>query len=644
MIQYIRQSLSWKLSLGILLMAVPIFVLSVGVLFTQSRAMVKREAVEHANSVLNTTMHRLCRFMNIVVTATDVNDWEVSEYLEPDSLLAFSRYIVMLNGHIDGCSISAEPYTFPKYGRYFSAYTVREPDTITTVVEEEYEYFEKVWYRTPHMLGKPCWVVYYDESDSLALTLDGMIASYSKPLYKESKREGQQDRKEFVGVISTDLSLTRLSKVILSIDSLLPYPDSYFMMTGEDGRYLLSPDSCLLFTHTIFDSADPKTNADIFALGYEMTNGKTGNMRVFLNGDPCLVCYQPVPGTKWSLALVSPERGILMSYNRLAYIIAVIVIVGLLLILLFSSVSVRHAVYPINKLASRLHRLAEGKYDERIPRSEQHDVVGHLQNSFSTMQESLSRYVSDIQQMNSEAEVRNEELAIASERAQEADRQKSLFIQNVSHQVRTPLNIIMGFAQVLDESKGLLPEEETKCITDMMSHNAKMLDRMVLMLFDSSARGTTEELYAKKNEVVSCNEVAQECIARTHKLFPDLPIKLITDVPDDFCITTNHIYLVRSIRELLYNAAKYSDGQNISIQVTEMGSNVRFVVKDTGPGIEEEEVSRLFEMFTKINDLSEGLGLGLALSRRHIRNLGGDMFFDLDYHEGCRFVIELPKN
>ena len=54
-------------------------------------------------------------------------------------------------------------------------------------------------------------------------------------------------------------------------------------------------------------------------------------------------------------------------------------------------------------------------------------------------------------------------------------------------------------------------------------------------------------------------------------------------------------------------------------------------------------MNRLFEMFTKVNDLSEGLGLGLALSKRHITILGGDIFFDLDYHEGCRFVIELPK-
>ena len=225
-LQHIRQSLSRKLSLGIFLMAMPVLLVSLGIQYEQSRNMVKREAEEHANSVLNTTMQRISRFMNIVETATDVNDWEVTEHLDPDSLLAYSRFIVTLNGHVDGCSISTEPNTFPKFGRHFSAYTVRETDTITTVIEEEYDYFEKIWYKTPHMLGKPCWVAYYDESDSLSLTLDGMIASYSKPLYKQVRTEGGKERREFAGVISTDLSLMRLSKVIMSIDSLLPYPNS----------------------------------------------------------------------------------------------------------------------------------------------------------------------------------------------------------------------------------------------------------------------------------------------------------------------------------------------------------------------------------------------------------------------------------
>ena len=613
-------------------MAMPIFVLSLGIMFIQSRNNIKNEATEHAASVLNTTMQRINRYMNIVETATDINEWEVTEHLQPDSLLAYSRYIVMLNGHIDGCSISTEPNLFPKYGRYFSAYTVRETDAVTTVIEEPYEYFEKIWYKTPHLQGKPCWVVYYDESDSLALTLDGMIASYSKPLYNADNH--------FVGVISTDLSLLRLSK---TITAEVPYPDSYFMMTGEEGRYFLHPDTTQLFTHTIFSDADPQRNPDMFALGHEMTTGKKGSMSVNIKGKPCLVTYQPVPGTPWSLALVCPESSILQGHNRLNLIIAPLIIIGLLMILLFCSITVTHAIDPLYKLTGKLQRITEGHYDERISQSRHHDVVGRLQNSFATMQESLSRHVNDIEQMNTEARQRNEELVHTSELAKEADRQKTLFIQNVSHQIRTPLNIIMGFAQVLKESKSVLPEEEVKSITDMMKRNAMMLDRMVLMLFDSSARGTTEELYADKNEEISCNEVAHECIARTHDLYPDLPIKFTTDVPDDFCINTSRLYLARSIREILYNSAKYSDGKNISLRVSEIGSKVRFIFEDTGPGIAEEDVNRLFEMFTKVNDLSEGLGLGLALARRHIRNLGGDLFIDLDYHIGCRLIIELWK-
>ena len=632
LVRHIRQSLSWKLSLGILLMAIPIFALSLGILFSQSKNNVKKEAMKHASSVLNTTMQRIVRSMEIVQTATDINDWEITEHLNPDSILAYSRFIVMLNGHIDGCSVSTEPNTFPKYGRYFSAYTVREEDTVTTVVEEEYEYFEKVWYKTPHLLGKPCWVVYYDESDSLALTLDGMLASYSKPLYN--------DKRQFIGVISTDLSLLRLSK---TITTETPYEDSYFMMTGDEGRYFMHPDTTQLFTKTIYSDADPQKNTDIFALGHEMTTGKQGCMSVWLNGEPCLVNYQPVPGTNWSLALVCPERSVLKRYYRLNYIIAPLIIIGLLLILLFSIFTVTHAILPLYKLAGKLQRIAKGHYDAQIATTQHQDVVGRMQNSFAKMQVSLSNHVNDIQKINDETARRNEELAQTSELAKEADRQKSLFIQNVSHQIRTPLNIIMGFAHVLKESKSSLPEEEAKGITDMMYHNAQMLDRMAQMLFDSSARGTTQALYANKNEEVSCNEIANDSMMFIFEHFPKQSIYFGTDLPDDFCIYTNRAYLMRSITELLYNAIKYSDGLHVTLRVSEFGSMVRYIVEDTGPGIAEEECSHLFEMFTKANDLSDGLGLGLALTKRHIQNLGGDIYLDLNYHAGCRFVIELPK-
>lgn len=636
LVRHIRQSLAWKLSLGILLMAIPIFVLSLGILFLQSKNNLKNEATKHANSVLNTTMQRICRHMNIVETATDINDWVIADNLQPDSLLAYSRYIVSLNSQIDGCSISTEPDVFPQFGRYFSAYTVREStgseaDTVTTVIEEEYEYFEKVWYKTPHDLNKPCWVVYFDESDSLSLTLDGMIASYSKPLYNHNK--------QFVGVISTDLSLLRLSKTITAEK---PYSGSYFMMTGDDGRYYLHPDTAQLFKNTIFTDTDPNRTADMIALGHEMTSGRQGNMEVRINGEPCIVCYQPVPGTNWSLALVCPERSVLKGYNLLNYLLAPLILIGLVLILVFSIFIVAGAIRPLNKLTNKLQRIAEGHYDERIKKSRYIDVVGRLQSNFSIMQESLSCHVSDIYQMNEEAAQRNEELARTSKLAEEADRQKTLFIQNVSHQIRTPLNIIMGFAQVIGESKGLLPEEEQISIIDMMSHNAMVLERMVRMLFDSSARGITEEVYAIKDEEVSCNEIARSCIARIQSLFPKLFIMFASDVPDDFCIKTNRHYLEITIRELLFNAAKYSDGRCVSLGVEEAKRGMRFIVEDTGPGIAIEDSNRLFEMFTKVNDLSEGLGLGLALCKRHITNLGGNIILDPLYKAGCRIIIELP--
>ena len=162
-IRYVRQSLSMKLGLSILLLTVIIFVVSLGALFLQSRYLVKHMALQKASSVLNTTVQRVVSNLSTVETATDACDWLVADRMQPDSLLVLSRRIVTLNANVNGCSITTEPNMFPQYGRYFSAYTVRQTDTIVTVREGEYEYFDKVWYRTPRDSGKPCWVDPFDD-------------------------------------------------------------------------------------------------------------------------------------------------------------------------------------------------------------------------------------------------------------------------------------------------------------------------------------------------------------------------------------------------------------------------------------------------------------------------------------------------
>lgn len=627
----IRKSFSSKLSLSLLLLATPIFMASLGVLFSQSRHIIRKEAVGCAQSALKATMQRLHQKMLVIETATDANYWLLTQQPHPDAMLGLSRSIVWMNSQVDGCSVSAEPYVFPEHGRYYSAYTIREGDSIITTIEQPYEYFEKVWYKTPRTLNAPCWVAYFDDTDSLNVVLDGMIASYGRPLYDASQH--------FFGIISTDISLLRLSKVITSEEK--PYPNAYFIMVDEEGHYFIHPDASQLFTHTIFEGANPGKQDDLITLGHEMTSGNEGSMTVVMNGASCLVCYQPVPGTKWSLALVCPDSDVLAGYYRLTLIVPLLLLAGLIIILLLCRRAVAHAISPLYMLLSKTQSIAEGNMEVHIPKTHRKDVIGSLQNSFSNMLHFLQFHIGSVSYTTEQARERNEKLRQATLMAEKAGQQKTAFIQNVTHQIRTPLNIIMGFAQITSHETPLSDDEKSS-IANMMIYNSQLLNRIVLMLYDCSETGKTDELKNYKSELVACNAVARESMEFIHDNFPDIDVKLQTDVDDCFCIHASHLYLMRSLREVLFNSAKYSDGKFINLKINVNNNKVHFIVEDQGKGIAEDHREFIFNFFTKVDDLSEGLGLGLPLAKRHTQNMGGDLTLDTSYHNGSRFIIELP--
>lgn len=637
-----RRSLATKLSFGILLMAVPIFVLTLGLMFFQSRHLIRLEAKERVDNILNSTLHSVRNCMNTVETATNANTWLVLEKYQPDSLLAISRRIVMMNGHVHGCSITAEPDVFPQYGRYFSAYTVRKGDTIITEREAKYEYFDMPWYSIPRDSAKACWVDPFDDTNEGTLSSDDLIASYCKPLYDDSGK--------LLGVLSCDMSMRRLEESI-PVDSL-PFSHSYFLLIGGDGRYYIHPDSTRLYNKTIFTDIDPDHRSDIIALGHEMTSGNSGHIHVTIKGEVCHVCYAPVPGTSWSLAFVCPDRDILKGYNHLTKMIIPIIIVGLLIILLISRRIVAKTTRPLRRLLKTLKAIASGNYDVHIPTTSRDDVIGHLQNSFATMERSINFHIGGIRHTTEAMRKRNEELVEATKLAEKAVSQKTIFIQNVTHQIRTPLNIILGFAQVLRDvlsasspetgNQYSLPEEELANILETMKYNSNHLERMVLMLYDSSDIGAVEELQAKRSDMVSCNEVAHEAIDYMLSHFFDKTVNFKTELRDDYKVKTSRLYLMRTIRELLYNAAKYSEGKNINLIIKKTDNKIRFIIEDEGTGISDTSRDMIFKPFTKADDLSEGLGLGLPLAKRHAMSLGGDLMLDTSYSGGCRFIIEIP--
>ena len=364
------------------------------------------------------------------------------------------------------------------------------------------------------------------------------------------------------------------------------------------------------------------------------------------------VFYDELPDTDWTLALICPDSEFEKSYRQLAHIAYFLFIGGLLLILIICYLLTRHTIKPLHKLLTHTKNIVSGQYAEVIPRSNRKDAIGRLQNSVVVMQQSLLEHVDSIRKTGEETKKHNEELARAQMLAEEGVQKKAIFIQNVSHQMRTPLNIIMGFADVLGESfaaqqdsasQSLLQDAELADITETMTHNAIHLRRMVQMLYDSSEYGTSQELFSGKSEYVTINNIAQECIEYTRERFPKTTINFESNIPPRAVVKTNHLYLMRTLRELLFNAAKYSDGQHIMLRISETISTIRFTVEDVGPGIPSDTLGMIFKPFVKVDDLSEGLGLGLPLAKRHALSLGGDLIYDVDYHDGCRFILEVPK-
>ena len=633
----IRRSFSAKVIMWVLLLAVPVFLASVGVLFWQSHKLIRAEAVDKASNVLACAMHRINRYLITTKTASHTNAWIVEQSLYPDSIQAITNRIATTNPYTDGCAISTEPGVLPQYPDGFMSVSFNTKDSINTFIEPDHSYFQERWYSIPRTQRKPTWVVFNDKNRKQETDEDATIAAYTHPLFNKKGK--------FVGVISIWLSLQHISNIMAEVR---PYPHSYYVMIDEKGRYVGHPDSTRLFNQTIFSVADPQHQADLIALGYEMTKGNKGSMSVKINGKKSLVCYMPVEGTPWSLAIVCPHSDILRGFYRLTYIVVALLIVGLLLIFINCHKAVTVSLSPLQQLLEKTKAVSNGHLDVDIAHTKRTDVIGGLQNSFATMLESLNYYINSVRTATDQTKRYNRELEHTTQLAVEAQRQKTVFIQNVTHQIRTPLNIIMGFAQILNcptDDTSLseeLGQDEIKSIASTMTYNSRLLIRMVMMLFDSSDNGKAETANCDKREMVACNDVCQVALKFTTKNHPDIPVEYKTELADDFCIHTNFRYLEFSLEELLSNAVRYSDQQHISLHVTRNKEFVRFVVQDTGKGIAEADREHIFKFFTKVDDFSEGLGLGLPLTKRHAETLGGNLILDTTYHEGSRFIFEIP--
>ena len=494
-LRYIQQRLSLRLGLVIVLIITVVFTLLFGLFFYGSKRYIQRAAIERASQLLDNTAERINGIMDETETVTNFMAQTTPRHLVPDSLLVFTHRTVAENAFLTGFAISMEPDFFPEMGRYYSAYSLRHRpndgdsiavDSITTVREGPFEYFDAVWYKTPRTLGTSCWVDAFDDYNEGTLSSPDIMTSYCCPMRDADGR--------YIGSITASLTLKWLSEAVTAIPA---YPNSSAIMIGRTGTYLVHPDTAKLFRENIFSDAAPEAQADINALGKAMLAGRSGMTQTVVDGHDAFIFYRPLQRTGWSIAIVCPVSDVFSRYNSLVFSVWIIVVVGLLLLMLFCYLIVHRAMQPLSQLDEQAKRIAEGQFDEPLPESSRNDSVGRLTNSFISMQQSLAESVASIRRVNAELQQQNDELSRAYQLKLETNRQKTRFIQDMYHEIRTPLNIISGFAQVLTESLHVLPADEVEDITARMQESSHDISRLAHELGEAATNipqnGLTKE-------------------------------------------------------------------------------------------------------------------------------------------------------
>ncbi len=237
---------------------------------------------------------------------------------------------------------------------------------------------------------------------------------------------------------------------------------------------------------------------------------------------------------------------------------------------------------------------------------------------------------------------------VASARAQELEKinlVKSQFLANVTHELRSPVNAIIGLAELLRMSADKGSIEQIKERLSFMISSATNLRTVITNILDlSKIEAGKMEVARQDIDVVS---LITEIAETTRILIGKKPVVVEVRAPGiALMLNTDPIKLRQVLMNLVSNAAKFTEAGMIEISLSILGSNMVIAIEDTGLGIKEEDLHKLFTAFGQIEDAKtkkhEGTGLGLTISKNLVELIGGTISISSTYGKGTTFVVSLP--
>ena len=239
----------------------------------------------------------------------------------------------------------------------------------------------------------------------------------------------------------------------------------------------------------------------------------------------------------------------------------------------------------------------------------------------------------DITELKSTEEM----LVKARDKAEASDRLKSAFLANMSHEIRTPLNAIVGFSSLLTSTENAAEKE---LYNSLIGHNNKLLLNLINDVIDLSK---IESGYLElRPDWVNLTELLDESVAEYAHQVPS-GVELLTNYPaHDSLVELDKLRIKQILSNFLSNALKNTTTGHVEVFYEVDHQSVRIGVKDTGRGIPQNMLEKIFERFEKLDSFAQGAGLGLPICKLIVEKMNGRILVDSQLGIGTTFIIELP--
>ena len=356
---------------------------------------------------------------DIEIEAMNVLD-EVERHLEsPEAVMAALDKELRLNNSAEGYFAAFEPNYFPQSGKWFEPYAHKRANgsfIMEQVGSEQHDYLKSNWYVRMMKEGKGFWTAPYIYSDDAGY--GGVFCTFVMPI---RNMEGR-----VVGVFGADLLLENLIKnmhkiddasrneAMQNIDRRYSHIEFYSFIINNEGTYISHPDEKRVLKENISSHVEENLFcADCERVIRDMTQMKSGIEPLVVDSVFSDVYFTPVESTNWSIAIVVSKRALVQPILILLFSLLSATGLGQIMVWFICRRSIRKATSPLRVLSRSADEVAKGNFEAPLPQLEHQDEICELRDSFASMQQSLVKYIKDLEETTAKKTAMESELKVA---------------------------------------------------------------------------------------------------------------------------------------------------------------------------------------------------------------------------------------